>query len=53
MSLAHTVSNFYPITYLFIQDVARVKQASEGDLRYFTIYMLFPSNMKSITAVGA
>lgn len=52
MSLAHTVSNFYPITYFFIQDMARVKQASKGDLCYFTIYMLFPSNMKSITVVG-
>ena len=30
MSLGSTVLSFYPITYGFIQDMAPLKQASEG-----------------------
>lgn len=40
MSLASTVSSFYPITFGSIQDMARLKLASEGGPQHLIFMFL-------------
>lgn len=44
MSLGSTVLSFYPITYGFIQDMAPLKQASEGDIQHLICNLIIAIN---------